>query len=374
MKKILFLSVMNGSAWGGSEELWYQAALWTARNGYDVAICCYDWKGKKNRVKELQQAGCKIFLFPGKEERKKQLFLRKRKLQKAIIEIPFEEYDIAIVSQGGWKDIAHGPFKKLYRRLKEYVLIYHNYDVNAKLSFRKCSQLKKWADRATKNLGDTKKIFQAIENSFSIIIPNQEKLFNPLTFETPETATIYPETVNEKYIFSVFAALDIERKAQDVLIRTLSGEVWRNRNWELRLYGEGKNKELLQNLIDELQLQSKVFLQGNAANYKEAIRQSHLVLQITHIDAMPITVMDSMAMARPLVVSNVGDMPLWVKDNLNGWIVNKITVETIEKALETAWQQKHKWVEMGKESFSIYRRDFPAHPINYFLKQVGILT
>ena len=50
-------------------------------------------------------------------------------------------------------------------------------------------------------------------------------------------------------------------------------------------------------------------LHGFMFNYKEAIRESHLVLQITHIDAMPITVMDSLAMARPVIVSNVGDMP-----------------------------------------------------------------
>ncbi len=372
MKPILFLSVMNGSAWGGSEELWYQAALWTARHGYNVAVCCFDGEGKNNRMTELKQAGCKLFLLPGKEETKKQLLLGKIKLSKAVAEVPFEEFDMSIVSQGGWKDVTHGPFKKLYRRLNKYVLIYHNYNINEKFSFQKFSLLQKWADKAIKNLGDTPKIFQALEKAYSLTIPNQEKLFNPLTFDSPGVLTAYPDVVEGKYIFSAFAALDTERKAQDVLIRALSNAVWSSRNWELHLYGNGKDKELLQKLIVELQMQSKVILQGNALDYKKAIAQSHLILQITHIDAMPITVMDSLAMGRPIVVSNVGDMPSWVKENVNGWVTDHVSVENIHETLDKAWKLRNNWSAMGKESFFIFRRDFPAHPIKYFLKQTGI--
>lgn len=374
MKKILFLSVMNGSPWGGSEELWYQVALWTARHGYDVAVCCFDGEGKKNRLDTLKEAGCHLFLLPGKEETKKQLLLGKIKLSKAVAEVPFEEYEMVIVSQGGWKDVTHGPFKKLYRRLKKYVLIYHNYNINEKFSFQKFSLLQKWADKAVKNLGDTPKIFEALEKAYSLTIPNQEKLFNPLTFSPPGKLTPYPDVVEGKYIFSAFAALDIERKAQDVLIRALSYTGWRSRNWVLHLYGNGKDKELLQKLILELEMQSKIILQGNAPDYKKAIEQSHLILQITHIDAMPITVMDSLAMGRPIVVSNVGDMPSWVKEDVNGWVTEKVTVENIHETLDQAWKMRSNWSAMGKESFLLFHRDFPANPIEYFLKQTGITS
>ena len=47
MKSILFISVMNGAAWGGSEEQWYKTALWMCRNNYKVAVCVFDWGEKK---------------------------------------------------------------------------------------------------------------------------------------------------------------------------------------------------------------------------------------------------------------------------------------------------------------------------------------
>ncbi len=373
MNKILFLSVMNGAPWGGSEELWYQAALWTARNNFEVGVCCFDGAEKKDRMKELEEAGCQLFLLPGKEETKKQPLLGKIKLSTAVAAVPFEAYDKVIVSQGGWKDVAHGPFKKLFRKMKAYVLIYHNYNVNEKFSLRRFLRLQKWADKAVKNLGDTPKIFEALEETYALSIPNQEKLFNPLTFIPPQSPTPLPETASGPCIFSMFAALDIERKAQDILIKALSGATWRNRNWELHLYGEGKDKEVLQKLIAEMGLQTKIYLRGNATDYKEAIRQSNLVLQITHIDAMPITVMDSLAMGRPLVVSNVGDMPSWIKENSNGWVTDSVTVEAIHQTMELAWNQQSHWPAMGKQSFFIFQRDFPANPIEFFLQQTGII-
>lgn len=372
MTKTLFLSVMNGAPWGGSEELWYQVALWMARHNSDVGVCCFDGTEKNGRMRELEKAGCKLFLLPGKEETKKQLLLGKIKLSKAVAEVPFEEYDKVIVSQGGWKDVTHGPFKELFLRMKEYVLIYHNYNINEKFSFRKFSSLQKWADNAIKNLGDTPKIFEALAEAYSLSIPHQEKLFNPLTFETPLAVTPYPENRDGRYILSVFAALDTERKAQDILIKALSGENWKDRNWELHLYGQGKDKEQLQKLIQEQHAESKIFLKGSAVDYKEAIRQSHLVLQITHIDAMPITVMDSLAMSRPLVVSNVGDMPSWIYPTINGWITSNVTPESINEILEKAWDNRNNWKQMGEASFNIFQKNFPANPIKYFLQQTGI--
>jgi len=365
---------MNGSSWGGSEELWYQAALDTARRGIETAVCCFDWPGKEIRMNKLKDAGCKLYMLPGKKITNAQPLLGKLKLSKAVSGVPFEKYDKVIVSQGGWKDITSAPFKNLYKRLKEYVLIYHNYNDTDKFPPAKFLLLQKWADKAFKNLGDTPKIFETLEKAYSLTIPNHEKLFNPLTFDTPQTITPYPEADNNKYILSVFAALDTGRKAQDVLIKALSASAWRNRNWELRLYGEGKDKTLLQDLIAQQEMQSKIFLKGNATDYKEAIRQSHLVLQVTNIDAMPITVMDSLAMARPVVVSNVGDMPSWVQENLNGWITKAVSVEAIQETLELAWAHQHNWPEMGKKSFAIFQRDFPANPIEYFLNQTGIIS
>ncbi len=82
MKSILFLSLMNGAAWGGSEEQWYRAALWMAENNYTVAVSCFYWKEKEEKIKQLEAAGCKLYLLPGKPQTKG--LFGKLKLQPAI--------------------------------------------------------------------------------------------------------------------------------------------------------------------------------------------------------------------------------------------------------------------------------------------------
>ena len=114
MKSILFLSVMNGSAWGGSEEQWFLLALWMAKKRYDVAVSCFDWPEKAERLNALQNEGIKLFLLP---KNNKGIIARWR-LQKQVNKIPFEKYDLVFINQGGVKDISHSPFKTIYKRNK----------------------------------------------------------------------------------------------------------------------------------------------------------------------------------------------------------------------------------------------------------------
>ena len=115
----------------------------------------------------------------------------------------------------------------------------------------------------------------------------------------------------------------------------------------------------MQKLIDETGLGEKVVLKGHTADVKAALTEAHLLLQMTHIDAMPLAVMEALAMAKPLVVSDIGDMPQWVEEGSNGWISDDASVEAINQTLEKAWQNRERWEEMGKQSFQLFKEKFP---------------
>ena len=80
MRSVFFLSLMNGAAWGGSEEIWFRTALWMCKNNYRVGICCYDWEEKQGRINKLKESGCNIYLLPNE----KGLF-KKRAIKKGLI-------------------------------------------------------------------------------------------------------------------------------------------------------------------------------------------------------------------------------------------------------------------------------------------------
>ena len=369
MSSVFFLSLMNSDSWGGSEEIWFRSAIHLAQQGGKVGVCCFDWPGKQNKLDQLTKAGCELHLLPGRD--KATSLWKQIKLRAAINRLPIEDFDHVIINQGGWKDIVHGPFKNIYRRCKNYSLVYHNYD-REKLSPGKKRLFTKWVRNTKTNNGDAARIFTAIAESNAILIPNQRVLFNPITFAAPDQYTPFVNSVNDKLNFIVLAQLELKRKAQDILIKALSSEKWKARNWQLQIYGKGSDADVLAKMIETSGLSDKVFLKGYSQDIPGVLSWSHVLLQLTHIDAMPISVTEAMAMSRAVIASNVGDMPLWIKDDVNGWIANEVTAEAVDAVMEKAWQNRHKLEAMGKESFNIFAKKYPADPVTYFLDIAGI--
>ncbi len=354
MSSFFFLSLMNGAAWGGSEESWYHTALWMCTNNYKVGIGCYDWEEKTERINKLQEAGCTIYLLPNKKG-----WFRKRAIKKVLKTIPFTNYDLVVINQGGWEEILHAPFTDLYKRLPNYVICNHNYNENAVLSFQKQKKLKHWLSLAQMNFGATQKIFEVIEEKFNISIDKKTTLVNPITFQPDMQPPAYPAFTNESCTWIVLAELDTARKAQDVLVTALSSPKWKSRSWELHLYGKGKDKQLLEEQIAAADLKSKILLKGFTTNVKQVLQDCHMLLQCTRIDAMPLSVVEAMAVGRPCVVSNVGDMPYWVEDGINGFTCYAITPEAIDAALEKSWQQKSNWKTLGENAFKTFQKKYP---------------
>ena len=112
-------------------------------------------------------------------------------------------------------------------------------------------------------------------------------------------------------------------------------------------------------------------MKGHTKDVKAALQNTHLLLQVTHIDAMPLAVIEAMSMGKPLAVSDIGDMPKWIEEDVNGWISADASVELIDATLEKAWQNRERWKEMGEASYKIFKEKFPASPEAYFLNQVS---
>lgn len=374
MDSVFFLSLMNGAAWGGSEELWYRTALHAAARGLKVGCAFYAWKEKEQKVETLRKAGCQVYLLPNRGRGKANLGERLRykisrwQVKQIAGNLPFHDYSLAVVNLGGF-EIYTSTWKNFYRQLPAYALLFHNYDEGANFKPAKASRLRQWIGRAAANLYAAKRIGETLEEKLHLTLPHSGVFINPITFAPPTTPAPYP-AMEQTVSMVMLAELDVSRKAQDNLLKALASPKWKIRDWHLSLYGKGNDKSLLQGLIARLGLSEKVALMGHSTNVKDVLQQAHLVLQITHRDAMPLAVMEAMAMARPVVVSRVGDMPSWVEEGRNGWIAANASVGEIDAVLETAWQQKNQWPQAGRESFARFKEKFPPSPEERFLEQL----
>lgn len=356
---------MKGAPWGGSEEFWYRLAIHMSRQGYKVDCCFFDWQqGKDEKKLALAQSGCILHLLPNPAGAKNYLhkLLIKSRIKKQLTRLVKPAYDMVCISQGGLVDVTYPMFNSMLPYLKKFVLLYHNYNDAQILSPSRKRSLYKWSQAASQNMAAAEKIFSTVQKIAGFQLTHQHVLTNPLTIPVQLHPCAWPPlNKNGNYVFIVIAQLDVERKAQDLLLKTLAAEKWKQRNWQLHIYGKGQDKELLSNLIISLNLQQKVLMKGHTSNVEEVLRQAHLLLQITHFDAMPISVTEAMSMARPCIVSTAGDMPLWIKEEEQGYVVPAVTQTDIDTVLEKAWQQKETWQQLGINAFKMFHNKYP-HP------------
>ena len=364
-KSILFISTMNGDPWGGSEEFWFSVAVKMAVSGYSVHCAYYGWpQGKDDKTSRLKDAGCSITLLtnPKCASSVFDKLRRRNKVKSEVRQLLSNSFDLVCISQGGFEEVIQQPFRNVLPLLKNFVLVNHNYNENRILNDRRKKRLHDWTHAAALNMADAARVFSALKKITGFEIPNSLVIVNPVTVTVQHSPVAWPSlNQNGNYCWVMMAQLDTNRKAQDVLIKALSTKKWKHRNWELFLYGRGEDNNLLAQLIESSPVKDKLHLMGHTKAVEKILQQSHLLLQITHIDAMPLSVTEAMNMARPCVVSNVGDMPLWINDEINGFITDEVNETGIDEVLEKAWNQRANWQQMGEAAFNTFQKKYPQH-------------
>jgi len=372
---ILFVSLMNGAAWGGSEELWARAAALAAREGLRVTCAVYPWAEKAPRLEALRAAGCEVIELPNAGRARATLLERARfelvtrtQRRRAFARLPVEAHELVVLNQGGWEDAAASELAPLTSRLRRYALTFHNYREGAAVRPARAARLRTLVEGAAVNLFAARRIQEVLEAQLGVAIPNPAVLLNPIGFEAGAPAPAPPAP---PYRFAVLAALDTERKAQDVLLDALARPAWRDRAWALDLWGDGPDAARLRAQVERLGLGGRVSLRGHTSDPRSALASAHLVLQLTHVDAMPISVMEAMAAGRPVAVTRVGDMPAWIEDGVSGFTCERATPDLVARALEAAWARRAEWEGMGLAAHRAFVARFPRSAERLFLDQLG---
>jgi glycosyltransferase involved in cell wall biosynthesis len=365
---------MTSAAWGGSEELWFRSALHAARAGHDVGCVVYGWPAKRERLARLEAAGCRVIELPNRG-RAKRTWLEKleyecltRLRQRArAARLPFGDYDIVVFNQGGTDEIAGSQWRSLPDRLGRYALTFHSYREDLVLDPKRAPRLRRWMEGAQANLFASDRIRAVLEDRLGGTIPNAAVLTNPITFAVPDAPAPLPPATPLRLL--MLSALRVEWKAQDQVIRALAGPAWRERDFVLELCGEGPDEAQLRSLVASTGLEGRVLFRGHT-DPEAALRSAHLVLQTSRVESVSLSVMEAMAVGRPVLVSRLGDMPVWVRDGENGWVCPDASVASIAAGLETAWRARDRWAQMGERSHRLFRERYPRSVEETFLAQV----
>lgn len=159
---------------------------------------------------------------------------------------------------------------------------------------------------------DAKKWYN-LKNEKSIVIPNAiNEVFLKQTNQT---------VIRKKKIVSV-GRLN-KQKNFELLIKSFLNMDNKYSDYKLYIYGEGKEKNKLLNIIRKNNLEGRVLLPGYSKNIKEDIKDASLFVMSSNFEGMPNALIEAMALGLPCISTDCpcGGPKYLIKNNINGILV-----------------------------------------------------
>ncbi len=341
--------------WGGSEELWFDMARQAIAEGHTVIHLSYDFGYEHPRYQALRNMGVHLYQRPGyfpagmgTRQRIWRLginFIRK-KLRDPFAAIFRHRPDIVLYNGTCYSVAREGALlKALATSPARFYLVGHlNSDQGSGLSKTERRMILQAYQRATEVFFVSQRSRVTAERHLCRAIPNAAVIRNPVNM-TATGVLAFPTGTRPR--LAVVGNLIVSHKGQDVLLAVLRTSKWRDRDWVLDIYGDGPDKEYLQELVNFYQLGDRVFLHGRVGDIRQVWGGDELLVMPSHMEGMPLAIVEAMLCGRLCVATDVGGAMEWIEDGLSGFIAAAATERALDKALERAWQAKDQWGEIG---------------------------
>lgn len=90
----------------------------------------------------------------------------------------------------------------------------------------------------------------------------------------------------------------------------------------------------------------------------KAYKQSHVFVLSSIAEGQPITLLEAWAAKLPVVVTNVGDNALMVKDGVNGYLVESNNAVQLSQAILKVLRARTKDIQMGENGYELVKSEY----------------
>lgn len=147
---------------------------------------------------------------------------------------------------------------------------------------------------------------------------------------TPQSKS---KDLTSKFIIGTIARLSSE-KGVDILIRATKMVQAQISNLQVWIIGEGEEKEKLESLTKELNLENQVKFWGFQKNFKNFLKNFDIfILPSIKREALGITLLEALAYQKPVIASNLGGIPEIIEDQKTGLLVEPGNPQTLAEII-----------------------------------------
>lgn len=205
------------------------------------------------------------------------------------------------------------------------------------------------------------------EEQFGFHFFNAQVIRNPVKISPVPLP--YP-SVEEGYRLACVGRLFLLDKGQDILMRVLAMEKWKNRPLSVSFVGTGVDQEALKALASLLKIE-KIDFPGFLRT--ETIWGSyHGLILPSRSEGMPLVITEAMAAGRVSIVTDAGGNAEIVTDETTGFI-GEVSEKGLDEAMERAWNARARWREMGLCASEIISKRVHISPEALFVNHINAL-
>ena len=372
--KIVFFSSCI-EPWGGSEELWSQAAEIFAGKNYKIHIFKLIVNFSHPRIRKLLELGCEITdltkylpdlahrvltrLLPSHGNRILPFYI-KRILANRIKKI---NPRLIVISQGANFD-GLPFFQNISLENYRYVIISQKAIKYLFPDDLVREFMKRLWQNSQKNYFVSRNNLEITQEQFGLKMTNAEVVYNPFLAKVnaPLEWNFSPDETVKIACVGRFYTLD---KGQDILLRILAQEKWRKRNVEISFYGKGINEDGIKDLARYLKLEN-IYFRGHASDIVSIWKDNQALVLPARNEGLPLVVVEAMMCGSVPIVTNVGGNREVIEDNVTGFIAQCADEESFDEAMERAWQRRDEWQQIGESAAEKIREIVPENPAEVF--------
>ena len=125
---------------------------------------------------------------------------------------------------------------------------------------------------------------------------------------------------------------------------------------ELYFVGDGPNLDSCKKLTEKLNLSHRVHFLGQRGDVAVLLKSMDIFVLSSYYEGLPISIIEAMSASLPIIASDVGGVKELVYDGKNGYLFQTGNVSDL--VLKLKLLDKAKALQLGKESFRLYKENF----------------
>ena len=138
--------------------------------------------------------------------------------------------------------------------------------------------------------------------------------------EVPEQLTLPDKNNVEEKVVCTVGRLD-PVKNQQLLVLAFKEAIEKSKNsLRLKIVGDGSEREKLENLVKELRIENRVDFLGYREDVRHQLEMCDVFVLSSHYEAMPMTILETMAIGRPVVTTDVGGIRHFIDDSVVAFV------------------------------------------------------